>query len=148
MAIYHLSAKIFSRSDGVSIIARAAYRSGSRKRDEETGKVYDYHRKKEVVYHEVSLCANAPERYRDPQILWTSVQKAESSSNGQMAREIEVALPLEFNREQQLQVLREYIEENFISEGMICDWSVHDKEGNPHCHKLDLCIRATSEKFL
>ncbi len=136
MAIYHLSAKIFSRSHGASIIARAAYRTGNRMRDDETGKVYDYRRKKEVVFHEVSLCANAPEEYRDSKTLWSSVQKAERAANAQLAREIVVALPKEYNREQQLSVLREFIRENFTSKGMICDWAIHEKEGNPHCHML------------
>lgn len=137
MSIYHLSAKIFSRSDGVSIIARAAYRSGTRMTDPETGKTYDYRRKKEAVYSEISLCPNAPEQYRDRNTLWCSVQEEEHASNSQIAREIEAALPIEYSRNQQISVLKDYIEQNFTSQGMICDWTIHDKPGNPHCHNVD-----------
>ncbi len=136
MSIYHLSAKIFSRSDGVSIIARAAYRSGTRMTDPETGKTYDYRRKIEAVYSEISLCPNAPEQYRDRNTLWCSVQEEEHASNSQIAREIEAALPIEYSRDQQIRVMKDYIEQNFTSQGMICDWTIHDKPGNPHCHML------------
>ena len=136
MAIYHLSAKVFSRTSGISVIARAAYRSGTRMTDTETGKIYDYRRKKEAVHSEISLCPNAPAEYADRAVLWGSVQQAESASRSQLAREVEVALPIEYNRKQQISVLREFIGQNFTSQGMICDWTIHDKPGNPHCHMM------------
>lgn len=144
MSIYHLNAKIFGRGDGVSIIARAAYRSGTRMRDPETGRTFNYRRKKEVAFTEISLCANAPISYLNRQTLWASVQKVEKPSNAQFAREIEVAIPIEFTREQQINVLREFIHENFTSKGMICDRAIHDKAGNPHAHLL-LTMRPVKE---
>lgn len=45
MAIYHCSIKIIGRSRGRSAVAAAAYRSGERLRDEETGLLHDFTRK-------------------------------------------------------------------------------------------------------
>ena len=64
MAIYHLSIKIGSRGKGQSAIA-AAYRSGEKLTDTETGLISDYTRKGGVVFSEISLCENAPAEYSD-----------------------------------------------------------------------------------
>lgn len=136
MAIFHLSVKIISRSKNQSIIAKVAYRAGEKLQDDETAKIYDYTHKKEVVFSEILLCENAPKEYLEKKILWSAVQKIEKQSNAQLAREIEVALPKEFDFETQKKVLREYIKKNFIDVGMIADYSIHSKENNPHAHIL------------
>ena len=137
MAIYHCSIKIIGRSRGRSAVAAAAYRSGERLRDEETGLLHDFTRKGGVVYTEILLPENAPKEYADREILWNEVQKAERRSDAQLAREIEVALPKEFDRNFQLAVLHSYIDRNFVSKGMIADLAIHDKgDGNPHAHIL------------
>ena len=47
----------------------------------------------------------------------------------------EIALPVELDREQQIQLVREYVKENFVSVGMCADFAIHDKQdGNPHAH--------------
>ena len=57
------------------------------------------------------------------------------AKNSQLAREIEIALPVELDREQQIQLVREYVKENFVSVGMCADFVIHDKSyGNPHAH--------------
>ena len=137
MAIYHCSAKIIGRSAGRSIIAAVAYRTGTKLLDKETGIVYDYTHKGGVVYAETMLPPEAPVSYQDRAALWESVQKVEKQSTAQLAREIEVALPVEMDRAQQLAVLRTYIQDNFVRQGMCADWALHDKgDGNPHAHIL------------
>ena len=60
---------------------------------------------------------------------------AEKSGNAQLAREIEVSLPVELNREEQLKLVREFIQKTFVDKGMCADLAVHDKgDGNPHAH--------------
>ena len=135
MAIYHMNIKIISRSKGSSAISSSAYRSGTKLIDEEIDKVCDYSRKTGIVFSEVLLCENAPKEYQDRQVLWNRVHQVESAKTSQLAREVEVALPREFDTSQQIQVVREYIKENFTSVGMCADWSLHDKnDGNPHAH--------------
>ena len=137
MAIYHCSAKIIGRSAGRSIIAAVAYRTGTKLLDKETGVVYDYTHKGGVVHTETMLPPEAPVSYQNRAALWDSVQKVEKQSTAQLAREIEVALPVEMDRAQQLAVLRTYIQDNFVRQGMCADWALHDKgDGNPHAHIL------------
>ena len=62
-----------------------------------------------------------------------------------MAREVEVAFPVEMSREEQVECLRSYVQDNFVSQGMCADWAIHDKgNGNPHAHIL-LTVRGFDE---
>lgn len=65
MAIYHCSVKIGSKRKGQSAVAAAAYRSGEKLTDQETGSISDYTRKGGVVFSEISLCDNEPAEYAD-----------------------------------------------------------------------------------
>ena len=145
MSIYHCSIKLIGRSGGRSAVASAAYRSGEKLLNEETGIIHDFTRKGGVVMSEILLPANAPDRYHDRQTLWNEVQKVEKRADAQLAREIEVALPVELSRAQQIECVRNYIKDNFTSKGMIADWALHDKgDGNPHAHIM-LSVRAIDE---
>lgn len=136
MAIYHCSIKIISRGKGRSAVACAAYRSGTKLTDLATGKMFDYSNKPGVVFSEVLLPENAPAVFAvDRNILWDAVERKEIRSDARLAREVEVALPREFTRQEQIDTVREYIMKNFVREGMCADWALHDKgDGNPHAH--------------
>lgn len=135
MAIYHCSIKIIGRSGGKSAVASSAYRSGEKLMDDRTGLIHDFTKKRGVVFTEVSLPAHAPPEYTDRNVLWNAVEKEEKKSNAQLAREIEVALPKEISRECQIEIVRRYVQDNFVSAGMCADWALHDKaDGNPHAH--------------
>lgn len=135
MAIYHCSIKIIGRSDGKSAVASSAYRSGEKLTDDRTGLIHDFTKKRGVVFTEVSLPAHAPPEYADRNVLWNAVEMVEKKSNAQLAREIEVALPKELSRECQIEIVRRYVQDNFVSAGMCADWALHDKgDGNPHAH--------------
>ena len=143
VAIYHCSIKIISRGKGRSAVACAAYRSGTKLTDLATGKIFDYSNKSGVVFSEVLLPENAPTIFAvDRNILWDAVERKETHSAAQLAREVEVALPCEFTRQEQIDTVREYIMKNFVREGMCTDWALHDKgDGNPHAHIM-LTMRA------
>lgn len=135
MAIYHCTCKIISRGQGRSAVGAAAYRSGEKLYNEYDGIEHDYTKKGGVVYSEIMLCENAPKEYQDRQTLWNAVEQIEKSSKAQLAREYEVALPVELSREEQIKLVRDFAKENFIDNGMCVDFSIHDKEdGNPHAH--------------
>ena len=113
--------------------------------NEETGIMHDYTSKEGVIMSEILLPENAPEAYQDRQILWNEVQKMEKRCDAQLAREVEVAFPVEMSREQQIECIHDYIRENFVSKGMIADWALHDKgDGNPHAHIM-LTVRGFDE---
>ena len=95
MAIYHLHVQVIGRSAGRSVTAAAAYRSASRIESEYTGETFDYTKKQWVEYSVVLLPPNAPPEYQDRQVLWNSADAAEKGRNAQLARELDVALPVE-----------------------------------------------------
>ena len=69
------------------------------------------------------------------------MEQIEKASDAQLAREIEVALPVELSRAEQLALVRSFVKDNFVAEGMCADFALHDKsDGNPHAHIL-LTIR-------
>ena len=145
MAIYHLCIKIISRGKGKSAVAASAYRSGEKIKNEYDGIVHDFTRKGGIAHTEILLPQNAPEEFSNRSVLWNSVEKIEKSKNSQLAREIEIALPKELNREKQIELVREYVKENFVKVGMCADIALHDKnDGNPHAHIL-LTMRPLNE---
>ena len=136
MAIYHLSVKIISRSAGRSAVAAAAYRSGDTLTNEWDGITHDYSKKHWIEHTEILLPSNAPKEFKDRSTLWNAVETAEKSSNAQLAREVELALPIELSPQERLRLLRDYVLENFVSKGMCADFAVHnppltDAKGRP-----------------
>lgn len=145
IAIYHCSIKIISRGKGKSAVAAAAYRSGEKLINNYDGITHDYTRKSGIAYTEIMLPSHAPPDFQNRSALWNSVEKIEKSKNSQLAREIELAIPKELNREQQISLVREYVNDNFVSVGMCADIAVHDKsDGNPHAHIM-LTMRPLNE---
>ena len=153
MAIYHCTAKIITRSTGRSAVAAAAYRAGEKITNEHDGRTHDYSRRHEIAYTEIMLPAHAPEAYRDRSTLWNAVEKSEKRKDSQLAREIEIALPNELSRKEQIKLVQRYVKENFVDKGMCADIAIHtgqhrqkpsdtpktdhDKElkpDNPHAH--------------
>ena len=146
IAIYHCSIKIVSRGKGKSAVAAAAYRSGEKLTNEWDGLTHDYTKKGGVVHSEILLPAHVPPAFSDRSTLWNSVELSEKSNNAQLAREVEIALPVELSREEQTRLVREYCSSQFVSKGMIADFNLHDTGGgNPHAHIL-LTMRPMDEK--
>ena len=87
MAIYHLHVKVIGRKSGSSAVASAAYRSGSRLRDERLDRSHDFSAKRGVVHSEVMLPENAPEAWSDRERLWNDVEAFEVRKDAQLARE-------------------------------------------------------------
>ena len=145
MAIYHLSIKIISRGKGKSAVAASAYRSGEKIKNEYDGIVHDFTRKGGIAHTEILLPQNAPQEFANRSVLWNSVEKIEKSKDSQLAREIEIALPKELDMEKQIELVRNYVKENFVDVGMCADIAIHDKnDGNPHAHIL-LTMRPLNE---
>ena len=126
-------------------MAAAAYRSGEKLVNEWDGMTHDYTRKGGVVHTEIMLPSHAPPEFQDRSTLWNSVEQIEKSSTAQLAREIEVALPVELSRAEQLALVRSFVKDNFVDAGMCADFAIHDKgTGNPHAHIM-LTIRPIKE---
>ena len=146
MAIYHLEAKVVSRGAGRSAVDASAYLSCSRLYNDYDGIQHDYTKKQGLVWQEVFLPAMAPPEWKDREQLWNAVEEVETSKDSRLAREFVVALPIELNRENQIELLQEFIREQFVSDGMCADAAIHDTDGhNPHAHIL-LTVRPLDER--
>jgi hypothetical protein len=136
MAIYHLSAQIISRSSGRSSVAAAAYRSGLELHDERTDLYHDYSRRRDIDSW-IQAPEGSPSWVSDRQSLWNRVEASERRCDSQVAREINVALPVELDGGRQEELVRGYVREQFTSRGMVADVAIHrGDEGNPHAHVM------------
>ena len=146
MAIYHLEAKVVSRGAGRSAVAASAYLSCSRLYNDYDGIQHDYTKKQGLVWQEVFLPEYAPQEWKDREQLWNAVEEVETAKDSRLAREFVVALPIELSREEQIELLQEFIREQFVSDGMCADAAIHDTDGhNPHAHIL-LTVRPLDER--
>src|ERR1017187_2330198 len=141
MAIYRLEAKVIARSQGRSATASAAYRAGESIDDERTGIVFDYTRKRGVLWTEIFTPPNTPAWMEDRAQLWNAVEKAEKRKDAQLARDLLLSLPHELTRDQRRDLVREFVTTEFVARGMIADVAIHapDREAderNHHAHVL------------
>lgn len=141
MAVYHLSAKVISRSAGRSAVAAAAYRSGERLTAERDGLTHDYSRRHGVEHTEIMAPDSAPEWMRDRGPLWNAVEAVEKRKDAQLAREIEISLPRELTPDQRVELVRGFVRDAFVSRGMVADVAIHcptasDGREQPHAHVM------------
>jgi len=144
MANYHLTLKCISRKKKQSAIARATYQSGEKLRDDRNGKTY-YKSKSDsiVLYTEISLPPEAPREFKDRQTIWREVDRVEKRSDARTARELIISLPNELILDEQIELVRDFVYDNFVSLGMCADIAIHlkknkddPKNDNPHAHIL------------
>lgn len=151
----HFTVKVLSRGGGksavasaayqsgekLSVLESAAYRSGAKLHDAQRRLTFDYTHKEDVQHTEILAPANAPVWVDDRQLLWTRVEAAERRKDAQLARDIIAALPRELTPEQHIALVREFVQGNFVQNGMVADTAIHNKESsdgkeNPHVHIL------------
>ena len=148
MAIYHFHAKMVHRAKGESSVAGAAYRSGSKLYEASTGITHDYTHKSGVEHSEILAPSGAPAWVFDRNTLWNTVESFETRKDAQVAREIEVGLPIELEDREQVALLRDFVNREFVSKGMVADIGIHrDNPHNPHSHILLTTRDLTPEGF-
>ena len=148
MAIYHLEAKVVSRGNGRSAVAASAYLSCSKMLNDYDGVQHDFTRKKGLIWQDVLLSEFAPPEWKDRSVLWNAVEKNEKTKNSRLAREFVPALPIELTPAQWQELLTDFIQNNFIADGMCADVAVHDPYPpghNPHAHIM-VTVRPLDEK--
>ena len=148
MAIYHLEAKVVSRGNGRSAVAASAYLSCSKMLNDYDGVQHDFTRKKGLIWQDVFLPEFAPSDWKDRSVLWNAVEKNEKTKNSRLAREFVPALPIELTPAQWQELLTDFIQNNFIADGMCADVAVHDPYPpghNPHAHIM-VTVRPLDEK--
>jgi hypothetical protein len=137
MAIYHLNAKVISRGKGKSATAAAAYRAAEKIYDERTGLTFDYTRKFGVYATEIIAPNTAPDWVKEREKLWNEVELVETRSNSRVAREFDIALPVELDHTQKQELVRGFVREELVNLGLVADVAYHDIDThNPHAHIL------------
>lgn len=144
MAIYSLHINVITRSKGQSAVASASYRSGEKLHDERTDETKFY--KREVQPDTMILAPNnAPSWVTDREKLWNEVERVEKRKDSQLARDLTIVLPRELSNDQQRELVRDYIQNEFVNKGMVADISIHrDDKENPHAHVM-LTMRTIDE---
>ena len=88
MAIYHCSLRTFSRSQGDSAVAAAAYRAGAKLRDKRTGRIHRYEKRRGVKSAFILAPHGVPEKFLTRAFLWNAAEIAETRKNSRVAREV------------------------------------------------------------
>jgi Ti-type conjugative transfer relaxase TraA len=148
LAIYHLTAKVISRARGQSITAAAAYRSGSALRDERYGLTHNYTRNRKAAHAEIMSPAGAPAWVHDRETLWNRVEAGEHRKDSQLARALDIGLPVELSESESVALVRDYIAQEFVSKGMIADFCIRRNDAdNPYAQILLTLREATASGF-
>ncbi|WP_236016320.1 conjugal transfer protein TraB [Brucella endophytica] len=154
VAIAHFSVSIISRGDGRSAVLSAAYRHCAKMDYEREARSVDYSHKQGLLHEEFVLPPGAPEWVRmliadrsaagAAEAFWNKVEAFEKRSDAQLAKDLTIALPLELLAEQNIALVRDFVERQILSKGMVADWVYHDNPGNPHIH-LMMTLRPLTE---
>ncbi|CUX71956.1 MULTISPECIES: Ti-type conjugative transfer relaxase TraA [Agrobacterium] len=157
MAIAHFSASIVSRGSGRSVVLSAAYRHCAKMEFEREARTIDYTRKQGLLHEEFVLPANAPEWARSLiadrsvsgaiEAFWNKVEAFEKRADAQLARDLTIALPLELSAEQNIALVRDFVEKHILAKGMVADWVYHENPGNPHIHLMTTLRPLSDESF-
>ncbi|MAU40172.1 MAG: hypothetical protein CMF31_00955 [Kordiimonas sp.] len=143
MAIYHCSLKVFSRSEGHSAVAAAAYRSGSILKDERAGRTHRYHKRTGVADTFILAPPSAPKSLLTRAVLWNAAEASETRKNSRVAREVILALPHELSDKARAELSRDmglYLIERYrvavdVAIHSPCEGDGHDPR-NHHAHLL------------
>ena len=113
--------------------------------NEYDGVQHDYTRKQGLVWEHIFLPAFAPAEWQERTKLWNAVEEAEKTKDSRLAREFVAALPIELGKDEWVDLLSKFIQEQFVGEGMCADVAIHDTDGhNPHAHIM-LTVRPLRE---
>ncbi|WP_028734327.1 Ti-type conjugative transfer relaxase TraA [Rhizobium leguminosarum] len=157
MAVPHFSVSVVARGSGRSAVLSAAYRHCAKMEFEREARTIDYTRKQGLLHEEFVVPADAPEWLRSmiadrsvagaSEAFWNKVEGFEKRSDAQLAKDVTIALPLELTVEQNIALMRDFVERHITAQGMIADWVYHDAPGNPHVHLMTTLRPLTEDGF-
>lgn len=127
-----------SKVDTLSPVDASAYISGNKVETKERSA--DYTKKKGVLSSDIVLPTNAPDRLRDPAVLWNEVDQMAKRSNADLYREWICCFEKHLSLEQMEHVARQFAE-SLAAEGMVVQYALHDAKdnGNYHVHFMAPC---------
>ena len=152
MALYRLEMQNVSRSDGVSSVAKAAYRHRSVMIDNRTGEIHGEKsaNRDDLVYAEILAPKDTPDFLtKSSNDLWCFVEKTEKRKDARTAKEFKITLPCELSNKQNIELMKDFLLNHFVEKGIICDFVLHnDKDNkNPHAHVMITTREITPNGF-
>ncbi|TJW00042.1 MAG: Ti-type conjugative transfer relaxase TraA [Mesorhizobium sp.] len=157
MAVPHFSVSIVARGSGRSAVLSAAYRHCAKMEYEREARTIDYTRKQGLLHEEFVIPADAPDWLRAmiadrsvsgaSEAFWNKVEDFEKRADAQLAKDVTIALPLELMSEQNIALVRDFVERHITAKGMVADWVFHDAPGNPHIHLMTTLRPLTVDGF-
>lgn len=164
MAIYHLHLKKSSKSKNINgkgfkhaqyILREGDYENKENRHEKYILREGEFDKKNDLEYKEHGNTPNFVKE--DPIEFWKSAEKYERK-NGVIYREFEIALPTEFTKEQNIELVKEFVEKE-LRKDYVYTFVIHKPKSStkkdldqPHTHimfcdrKLD-GIERTEEKF-
>ncbi|ARQ13580.1 conjugal transfer relaxase TraA 1 (plasmid) [Rhizobium etli] len=153
----HFSVSVVARGSGRSAVLSAAYRHCAKMDYEREARTIDYTRKQGLLHEEFVVPTDAPEWLRSmianrsvsgaSGAFWNRVEDFEKRSDAQLAKDVTIALPIELTAEQNIALVRDFVEQHITAKGMVADWVYHDAPGNPHVHLMTTLRPLTADGF-
>lgn len=126
---------MITRNKGRTAVGAAAYMSCSEIKNEYDGITHDYRRKQGLMYERAFFPSHAPPEWAGHSVLWNAVESVEKTKDSRLSRELIVALPTELTLDENISMLEQFIQSQFVDDGMCADVVIHDTDGhNPHAH--------------
>ncbi|WP_085032524.1 Ti-type conjugative transfer relaxase TraA [Ensifer aridi] len=157
MAVPHFSVSVVARGSGRSAVLSAAYRHCAKMEYEREARTIDYTRKQGLLHEEFVIPPDAPDWLRSmiadrsvsraSEAFWNNVEDFEKRSDAQLAKDVTIALPVELTAEQNIALVRDFVERHITAKGMVADWVYHDAPGNPHVHLMTTLRPLTEDGF-
>lgn len=134
--------KNISRGNGRSITKAVHYISGERLRDNFNNKTY-YRQRQDVLFYKIYQPETAPSDFYILQNLCDAIDIAEKRYDARTAREFIGSLPNELPTHELIEIVNEYITNNFIEHDLCAIAAIHEgrketdpTKNNPHVHIL------------
>jgi Ti-type conjugative transfer relaxase TraA len=135
---------------------------------EREARTIDYTRKHGLLHEELAIPEDAPQWLRRmisdrpvceaSEAFWNRVEAFEKRSDAQLAKDVTAALPMELSAEQNIALVRDFVECHVTARGMVADWVYHDATissgarnrtaaRNPHIHLMTTLRPLTEDGF-
>ena len=146
MTCPHFAYSIIYKSSKSSLIASAAYNARRSIYDELEHKVKNSRSKiNDYVTDEMLLPPGAPKQYQDVRRIFNDIQKIE---NDKLAYKMMFSFQWELTYEQNLALIKELLQQEFISKGHAVHIAIHGTNPkNTHCHAIAIDRRLIDGKW-
>lgn len=137
---YHLEISTISRRKGRSFTGSVSYATGQKLYDCHKNRTYNNPRR-DVVWKDILVPNGVPPRFRDYQQLCNEIEQSEVRWDARTARQFIGSLPNELSPREQIQIVKDFVEQNFVSNGLCAIAAIHrgcnaddPSKNNPHVH--------------